>query len=82
MISREAFYKSQHISQTAKILRLLKEKGVIRNTDLNKICFRYSARIHELRREGHIIVSTPLGFGLWSYHYMGERKEREYSDVD
>lgn len=81
MLSRSAFFKSQNISNTAKVLRLLKEKRAVRNTELNKICFRYGARIHELRHEGHIIVSVSEGSGLWTYHYMGLKPE-EYADVD
>lgn len=81
MISREQFFKSRHISNTAKVLRLLKEKRAVSNIELNKICFRYAARVHELRHEGHIIVSVNEGYGLWTYHYMGLRPE-EYADVD
>lgn len=40
-------------SQTARILRLFKKHGELTNRDLNKVCFRYGARIFELRREGH-----------------------------
>lgn len=73
------FYKSRNISQTAKVLRLLKDKRVASNTELNKICFRYSARIHELRREGYIIVTTSLGDGLYHFHFMGHR-ENEFDE--
>lgn len=74
-MTRDEFFKAQHISKTAKILRLLKDKRVATNKELNLLAFRYSARIHELRREGHIIVSEHVGDGLWLYHYEGERDD-------
>lgn len=60
------------LSQTARILRLLKAQKRATNRELNRICFRYGARIFELRREGHIIVSTQIKQGLWEFVYMGE----------
>lgn len=61
-------------SQTAKILRLLKIRGKLTNRDLNHICFRYAARLHELRRDGHIIVSNHVREGLWEYIYKGVKE--------
>lgn len=61
-------------SQTAKILKLLKKKGKLTNRQLNKICFRYAARLHELRKEGHIIVSNHVKEGLWEFVYKGEKQ--------
>lgn len=47
------------------------QRGPVTNTALNNICFRYSARIHELRKalqpEGVDIVTRRLGGGLFSY---------------
>lgn len=60
------------MSQTAKILKLFKVNGSATNHELNKICFRYSARLMELRKEGHIIVSSHIKDGLWNYVYKGE----------
>lgn len=42
------------MTQKERILARLKE-GPARNRDLNEIAFRYSARIAELRAEGHDI---------------------------
>jgi len=38
-------------TQKARILALLRDGGIMGacNTDMNDICFRYAARIHELR---------------------------------
>jgi hypothetical protein len=68
-------------AQTARILRMLKNQNRVTNRELNKICFRYSARIKELRDEGHLIVSSHIKDGLWEYSYKGERPEYESSDV-
>lgn len=61
-------------SQTARILRLFKERGTLTNKDLNRICYRYSARILELRNEGHLIVSNHIKDSLWEYVYKGGTK--------
>ena len=58
-------------SQTAKILKLLKEKGSATNVELNKICYRFSARIHELRQEGYNIISVHEKGSIWRF-YLGE----------
>lgn len=39
-------------TQQKRILRLLKQRPYVTNLDLNDICFRYTARIHELRNDG------------------------------
>lgn len=60
-------------SQTARILDRLKTKGRVTNAELNHIAFRYSARIAELRKEGHIIVTNRKGNdGLFEYIYKGQ----------
>lgn len=61
-------------SQTAKILRLLKERGKLTNHELNKLCYRYGARIYELRKEGHLIISNHIKDGLWEFVYKGEKE--------
>jgi hypothetical protein len=39
---------------------------------LNRICYRYGARIMELRRQGHAIAATRVGKGpLWRYELIG-----------
>lgn len=58
-------------NQTAKILRLFKEKGTVTNAELNKICFRYGARIYDLRKEGHAIVTNHISDGLYEFAYFG-----------
>ena len=69
-------------TQTARILHLLKNKKVVTNTELNRICFRYGARIFELRREGYIIKSNHVKDGQWEFSYHGhiDDKVKEYAD--
>jgi len=61
-------------TQTAKILRLLKAHGTVTNIELSRICFRYSARIHELRREGHNITSVHDKGSVWRFVYNEDDK--------
>lgn len=56
-------------SQTTRILRLLKRQGSATNLELNPIAYRYSARIAELRKEGHSIVTDRLKEGVFRYTY-------------
>jgi len=62
-------------SQTAKILKLFKANGKATNKELNRICFRYAARIHDLRKEGHIIKTNHIKDGLWEFVYFGKEEK-------
>lgn len=57
----------QKLSQKQKVLKALQSAGRngVLNAQLNAICFRYGARIFELRREGHDIRQISLGKGLY-----------------
>ena len=70
------------LSQTARILNLLKTKKRVTNRELNRICFRYGARIYELRNEGHDIRTERVKDGLYEFVYFGhiEDKVLEYAD--
>ena len=54
-------------AQKAKILRLLKTNPSVTNYQLNRVCLRYSARIHDLRREDYNIVSSRRGGSEWVF---------------
>jgi hypothetical protein len=56
-------------SQRDQILRLLRERGPsgVTNVELNGICFRYGARLWELRREGHSIRTENRGSGVFAF---------------
>lgn len=60
-------------TQCARILKLLKSKGEATNIELSRVCFRYSARIHDLRREGHSIVSVHDKGSRWRFVYKGDQ---------
>ena len=57
----------EKLTQTAKILKLLKENGEATNYELAKICLRYSARLHDLRSEGHTIISEHVKGSKWRF---------------
>jgi len=54
-----------------RVLDKLRTHSRVTNLDLNKISHRYSARIHELRQEGHVVQTLPLGKGVVAYIYKG-----------
>ena len=59
-------------SQTKRILKLLREKGTVTNVELNRICFRYGARIYELRKDGHVIVTNRVREGVFEFTLQEE----------
>lgn len=66
------------LTQTAKVLKLLKKNGKITNADMwNMRIQRGSERIRELKSEGHKIVSVQNNKTLWTYVYMGHEDEEE-----
>lgn len=73
-------------SQTQRILERLKQ-GEATNADLAIIGTRYTERVRELRKEGHIISALYEKPGLWRYIYKGVRpsedepQERLYEDI-
>lgn len=62
-------------TQTQKILNLLKDNSYVTNIQLNRICYRYSARIHELRNEGYEIEREYEKPGVWRYWLVYEPLE-------
>ena len=61
-----------------KVLRFLQERGRqgATNAELNAICFRYGARIYDLRREGYSIVTTAGEAGLFRFVLRGRNVEQ------
>lgn len=47
--------QSTTATQRATILALLQRNYTVTSVQLNQIAYRYSARIYELRQEGHLI---------------------------
>jgi hypothetical protein len=60
------------VNQKEKILELLEEKGSVDNYALNKIAFRYSARIKDLREEGHNIKARHIKGSKWIFTLIRE----------
>ena len=64
------------MSQTAQILKYLKQHGSMTNTDMwNRRIQRGSERIRELKREGHIIITNHVKGALWEYIYKGHEDD-------
>ena len=58
--------KAKRVEQTLKAAGL----GGVSNAALNHITFRYGAVIHELRKDGHTIVTGPTDkFGKVLYYW-------------
>jgi hypothetical protein len=60
---------SRSPNQREKIVNLLRERGPTgaSNRELNSLCFRYGARIWELRRAGYDVVTIRDGNGLFRF---------------
>lgn len=58
-------------SQTQRILERVKA-GDCSNVDLARIGTRYTERVRELRKEGHVILAIYEKPGLWRYVYKGQ----------
>lgn len=60
---------SRPLTKEERVLRLLKRRGRFgaSNRELNSICFRYTARIYDLRKDGHTIRTMRDSAGLFRY---------------
>ncbi len=60
---------SRSPNQREKIVNLLRERGPTgaSNRELNSLCFRYGARIWELRRAGYDVVTLREGNGAFRF---------------
>ena len=55
-----------------RVLALFQARGVCTNVDLNAICFRFGARIEELRKQGYDIrTGVRSAGGVVAYEYRG-----------
>jgi hypothetical protein len=59
------------LTQKDKILNLLRDKKTVTNYELNDICFRYGARLLDLRNDGYVITSKHIKDSLWEFTYEG-----------
>ena len=64
------------MTQKDKIITLMSDMRWHTNAELNRICFRYGARLWELKHvEGYLIEkrNVPKKPGLVEYRYAGRR---------
>ena len=64
------------MTQKDRIVELMRDMRWHTNAELNRICFRYGARLWELKHEeGYIIEkrNVPKKPGLVEYRYAGRR---------
>ena len=64
------------MTQKDRIIELLRDMRWHTNAELNRICFRYGARLWELKHEeGYIIEkrNVPKKPGLVEYRYAGRK---------
>ena len=61
------------LSHEQMILRLMARKQGATNGELNNIEFRYGARIHKLRKDGHLII-TVFGRGTLVTYYLRDKE--------
>lgn len=64
----------KQISDTGRLLREFKKRHQLTTRDLAKYGTGCSSRIHELRKEGHVIVTSYVDLGLYRYTYIGLSK--------
>lgn len=58
-------------SQKGAILELLSDGRWHKMFELHGICWRYSARLHDLRKDGHAIESQRID-GVWCFRLAPE----------
>lgn len=58
-------------SNREKVLQVLQDHKNVTNLQLNEICFRYGARILELRAQGYDIRTGPNRGGVVTYTFHG-----------
>ena len=71
---------SESLTQTARILKVLKTNGQATNHELSRITPRYGARLHDLRREGHELLAERIKEGLFRYTYKGHREDAKENE--
>lgn len=68
------------LSKHTRILMLFKEKRRVTQRELNRISYRYGSIIHELRKEGHTIVTVPIDRATGEFEYQYKRAARNNRD--
>jgi hypothetical protein len=60
-------------SQTARLLQMFKECKTLTTADIQAIGTGCSSRVHELRKEGHVITAIYVKPGMFRYVYKGQK---------
>ena len=63
------------MTQKEKLLLLFSDGKFHNNYSLNKICFRYGARLHEMSKKGYIFEKKHDGGTMWSWRLIGKADE-------
>lgn len=66
--------QARRLTSRDKVLAYLEQHGTATNLELNGICFRYGARLQELRAEGYLITKAHAGGGVWRYTLVGQKR--------
>jgi hypothetical protein len=62
---------TRRASSRDRVLAVLQAKRIVTNVELNAICYRFGARILELRSQGYDIVTGEKRGGVVTYHFKG-----------
>ena len=69
------------VTQCDKILERL-QQGSVTNIELNRdICFRYGARIMDLREQGYNIKSKHIKGSIWEFSLITEPVQMSLEEV-
>jgi hypothetical protein len=60
-----------------QVLAVLQAKRIVTNVELNAICYRFGARLKELRDQGYDIVTGEKKGGVVTYHFKGWKQSRQ-----
>ena len=63
-------------SHESLILEMFKNGETVSTTTLRRFSANHTARISELRHEGHVILRNYVGNGVYEYNYLGDRSEK------
>jgi hypothetical protein len=65
-----------------KIVQALKDAGPegVTNAELNKITFKYDARISDLRRKGYVIKTEYIARGVYKYYLISTPSQIKVHD--
>jgi len=71
-------------TQTEKILDLFRRLEWVNNYMLNHICFRYSGRLHDLKKKGYVFARRHDGGSEWSWKlcFDPNKKDQTHGQIE